>query len=77
MLRILIIASALMLALNAPAEAQKKVSVEQALTQLHSLCERDYTPACIKLGFAIGGIPPRQANKLRTAHPEWFWWERW
>jgi hypothetical protein len=77
MVRILIVASALMLALTMPATAQKKVTVEQALTQLHGLCERDYTPACIKLGLVIGKLPPREANKLRSAHPEWFWWERW
>jgi hypothetical protein len=77
MVRILIVASALMLALTMPATAQKKVTVEQALTQLHGLCERDYTPACIKLGLVIGKLPPREAHKLRSAHPEWFWWERW
>lgn len=77
MVRILIIAGALMFALNAPAAAQKRASVEQALTQLHGLCERDYTPACIKLGLVVGRIPPKEASKLRTAHPEWFWWERW
>ena len=77
MLRNLIIVSALVLALNTPAAAQKKVTVEQALAQLHGLCERDYTPACMKLGLIVGRIPPKEANKLRSAHPEWFWWERW
>jgi len=77
MVRILIVASALMLALTMPATAQKKVTVEQALTQLNGLCERDYKPACIKFGLVIGRMPPRQANKLRSARPEWFWWERW
>jgi hypothetical protein len=77
MVRILIIVSALMLALITPAVAQKKVTVEQALTQLYGLCERDYTPACFKFGLVVGRLPPRQANKLRSAHPEWFWWERW
>jgi hypothetical protein len=77
MVRIFIIGFALMLALTTPAEAQKMVSAEQALTQLHGLCERDYKPACIKFGLAIGGIPPREARKLRSAHPEWWWWERW
>jgi hypothetical protein len=77
MVRILIIASALLLALNTPAVAQKKVTVEQVLTQLHGLCEGGYTPACFKLGLIVGRIPPKDANKLRSAHPEWFWWERW
>ena len=76
MIRILIIGSALMLALTTPAAAQKKVSVEQALTQLQGLCERDYKPACIKFGHHLK-IPPREARKLRSAHPEWWWWERW
>lgn len=75
--RVLIIVGALVLALDTPAIAQEKVTVEKALAQLHGLCERDYTPACIKLGFVVGRIPPEQASKLRSAHPEWFWWERW
>ena len=77
MVRSFIIAAALMLALTTHAAAQKKITVEQALAQLHGLCERDYKPACIKLGLVVGRIPPREANKLRAAHPEWFWWERW
>ena len=78
MIRSLILAPALMLALTAHAAAQKeKVTVERALAQLHGLCERDYKPACMKLGLVVGRIPPREAKKLRTAHPEWFWWERW
>jgi hypothetical protein len=68
----------LILALVAtPAAAQKKVTVEQALTQLYGLCDRDYKPACIKLGLIIGKIPPREVSKLKSAHPEWWWWERW
>jgi hypothetical protein len=77
MIRILIIGSALLLALTTPATAQKKVSVDQALTQLNGLCERDYKPACIKFGLIISKIPPREARKLRSAHPEWWWWEKW
>jgi hypothetical protein len=77
MIRILIIGSALLLALTTPATAQKKVSVDQALTQLNGLCERDYKPACIRFGLVIGRIPAREAGKLRSAHPEWWWWERW
>jgi hypothetical protein len=77
MVRILIIGSALMLALTMPAAAQKRVTVEQALTQLHGLCERDYKPACIRFGLVIGRIPSREAQKLRRDHPEWWWWERW
>ena len=76
MIRTLIIAAALIFALTTHAAAQKQ-NVQVALTQLHGLCERDYKPACIKLGFYIGKIPPREASKLRAAHPEWFWWERW
>jgi hypothetical protein len=53
------------------------MTVEQALAQLHGLCEHDYKPACMKLGLVVGRIPPREAKKLRAAHPEWFWWERW
>ena len=76
MIRTLIIATALMFALTTHAAAQRQ-NVQVALTQLHGLCERDYKPACIKLGLVVGRIPPREASKLRTAHPEWFWWERW
>jgi hypothetical protein len=78
MIRILIIGTVLTLALNAPAAAQKeKITVEKALSQLHGLCERDYKPACMKLGMVIGRIPPKEANKFRKSNPEWFWWERW
>ena len=77
MIRTFIIAVALMVTLTMHAEAQKKVTIEQALGQLHGLCEQDYKPACMKLGFVVGRIPPREAKKLRSAHPEWFWWERW
>ena len=77
MIRILMAASTLTLALTIPAAAQKKVTVDQALAQLHGLCDRDYKPACIKLGLVIGKIPPKEVNKLRRAHPEWWWWERW
>jgi hypothetical protein len=76
MVRILIIGGALMLALTMPAAAQKR-TVQEVLTQLHGLCERDYKPACIRFGLVIGRIPPREAGKLRSAHPEWWWWERW
>jgi hypothetical protein len=76
MVRIWIIGIALMLVLTTPAAAQK-VTVEQALTQLYGLCERDYKPACIRFGLVIGRVPPRDARKLRGAHAEWWWWERW
>ena len=42
MIRSLIIAVALMFTLTTHAAAQKKVTVEQALAQLHGLCEQDY-----------------------------------
>ena len=77
MVRNFIIAVALMFTLTTHAAAQKKVTVEQALAQLHGLCEQDYKPACMKLGLVVGRLPPREAKKLRVAHPEWFWWERW
>ena len=77
MARVLFTATALVLGLAMPAVAQKKVTVEQAVGQLYGLCDRDYKPACIRLGLVIGRIPPREAEKLRKAHPEWWWWERW
>jgi hypothetical protein len=78
MIRILVIGTVLTLALSTPVAAQKtKITVEKALGQLHGLCERDYKPACMKLGLVIGRIPPKEANKLRASNPEWFWWERW
>lgn len=76
MVRIWIMSIALMLALIMPAAAQKP-SVEEVLTQLYGLCDRDYKPACIRLGFVIAKIPALLARKLRSAHPEWWWWERW
>jgi hypothetical protein len=76
MVRIWIISIALVVALAMPAAAQKP-SVEKVLTQLYGLCDRDYKPACIRLGLVIGRIPPPLARKLRSAHPEWWWWERW
>jgi len=76
MIRTLIIGIVLIFALTTPATAQKR-SAQEVLTQLHGLCERDYKPACIKLGLVVGRIPPKEANKLRSTHPEWFWWERW
>ena len=77
MARSLIAGIILMLALTAPEAAQKRVTIEQALTQLNGLCERDYKPACIRLGLLIGKIPSRDARRLRSTHPEWWWWERW
>jgi hypothetical protein len=76
MVRIWIIGIALALALAMPATAQKR-SVPQILERLHALCDQDYKPACIKLGFVIGRLQPGVARKLRRDHPEWWWWERW
>ena len=76
MVRTLMLAIALILAFTLHAAAKKR-SGGEVLARLHGLCERDYKPSCIKLGLVIGRIPPREANKFRTAHPEWFWWERW
>ena len=75
--RAFIISIVLMFTLTTLATAQKKVTVEQALAQLHGLCEQDYKPACMKLGLVVARLPPREAKKLRDSHPEWFWWERW
>jgi hypothetical protein len=45
----------------------KKVTVEQALTQLYGLCERDYTPACFKLGSSSEDF--RQGKRINCAAP--------
>ena len=76
MVRIWIIGIALALALAMPATAQQR-SVPQILERLHALCDQDYKPACIKLGFVIGRLQPGIARKLWRDHPEWWWWERW
>ena len=76
MVRIWIIGIALALALAMPATAQQR-SAPQILERLHALCDQDYKPACIKLGFVIGRLQPGVARKLRRDHPEWWWWERW
>jgi hypothetical protein len=75
--RVMIIGTAVSLALIVPAAAQQRVTPEQALTQLHGLCERDYKPACIKFGLIVGKLPPREERRLRREHPDWWWWERW
>src|SRR5437588_4797592 len=66
MVRIWIIDVALALALAMPATAQQW-SALQILERLHALCDQDYKPACIKLGFVIGGLHPGIARKLH--HP--------
>src|SRR5271165_440292 len=76
MVRIWIICIALALALAMPATAQQR-PVPQILERLHALCDQDYKPACIKLGFVIGRLQPGVARKLRRYHPEWWWWEQW
>lgn len=76
MARIWIISSALVFAITMPAAAQQR-SVPEVLARLHALCDRDYKPACIKLGLVIGRLPPIAVRKLRRDHPEWWWWERW
>ena len=70
MVRIWIIGIALALALAMPATAQQR-SVPQILERLHALCDQNYKPACIKLGFVIGRLQPGVARKLRRDHPEW------
>ena len=52
MVRIWVIGIALAVALAMPAKAQQR-SVPQILERSHALCDQDYKPACIKLGFVI------------------------
>jgi len=78
MVRIWIIGITLMLLIAIPALAQqRRAPAPEVLGRLHSLCEQDYKPACIKLGLVIGSLPPLAVRKLRREHPEWWWWERW
>jgi hypothetical protein len=76
MIRIWIIAGALVVALAVPAAAQPR-SASNILERLQTLCGQDYKPACIKFGLVIGRLPPGEARRLRRDHPEWWWWERW
>jgi len=76
MIRIGIIGSVLVLALNVPAAAQQR-SIPDILERLHRLCDQDYKPACIKFGLVIGKLPAATERKLRRDHPEWWWWLRW
>jgi hypothetical protein len=48
-------------ALAMPATAQQR-SAPQILERLHALCDQDYKPACIKLGFVIGRLQPGVAH---------------
>ena len=56
MVRIWIIGIAVALALAMPATAQQRRPVPQILERLHALCDQDYKPACIKLGFVMEGF---------------------
>ena len=76
MIRIWMIAGALLIALATPTAAQPQ-SIPNIVERLRALCDQDYKPACIKLGLVIGRIPPRDTRSLRREHPEWWWWERW
>ena len=76
MFRIWIAGAALTLAITIPAAAQQR-RVPDVLARLHTLCDQDYKPACIKLGFVIARLPALAARKLRRDHPERWWWERW
>ena len=67
---------ALVLAITMPAVAQQR-PVSEVLARLHTLCEQNYKPACIKFGFALGRLPTIAFRKLRRDHSEWLWWERW
>ncbi len=67
---------ALVLAITMPAAAQQR-PVPEILARLHTLCDQNYKPACIKLGLVIGRLPTFAVRKLRRDHPEWWWWERW
>ena len=51
-----------------PATAQQR-PVPQILERLHALCDQDYKPACIKLGFVIGRLQPGVARKLPARSP--------
>jgi hypothetical protein len=61
MVLIWIIGVALALALAMPATAQQR-SAPQILERLHALCDQNYKPACIKLGFVIGRLQPGVAR---------------
>jgi len=76
MFRIWIAGAALTLAITIPAAAQQR-RVPDVLARLHTLCDQDYKPACIKLGFVIARLPALAARKLRRDHPAWWRWERW
>ena len=76
MVRSWMIGGALVLVLTMPVAAQQQ-SIPKVLERLHALCEQDYKPACIKLGFVISRLPGGATPKLRREHPEWWWWERW
>lgn len=76
MVRVCIIGIALAAASATSAAAQQR-SLPQVLERLHSLCDQNYKPACIKLGLVIGKLSSGEARKLRRDHPEWWWWERW
>lgn len=76
MIRVAVICCALALAVAAPAVAQQQ-SAPKILERLNNLCSENYKPACIKLGFVLARLSPMTARKLRRAHPEWWWWERW
>ena len=76
MVRMGIIGSVLVLALNVPAAAQQR-SIPDILERLHRLYGQDYKPACIKFGLVIGKLPAATERKLRRDHHEWWWWLRW
>ena len=64
MIRTLIIATALMFALTTHAAAQKQ-NVQVALTQLHGLCEHDYSPRVLSWGFTSEKF--RQGKRVNCA----------
>jgi hypothetical protein len=68
MVRIWIIGIALALALAMPATAQQR-SAPQILERLHALCDQDYKPACIKLGFVIGRLQPGGSSEIAARSP--------
>jgi hypothetical protein len=63
------IVSVLAIALAVPAAAQPK-SVSNALERLHTFCDQNYKPACIRLGIYIAKLPPAAARSLRRDHPD-------
>ena len=68
MIRLWMIVSVLAITLAVPAAAQPK-SVSNALERLHTLCDQNYKPACIRLGIYIAKLPPAACSILASRSP--------